>query len=293
MLIDSHCHINFHAYREDADEVIGRSLSRGIWLINVGAQYSSSERTIKIAEKYDEGVYATVGLHPIHLVEDITETAMLDGKEYSFVTRREEFDAGKYRELVQSSQKVVGLGETGLDYYYFSDVSALPFGVVEIKEIQKKTLQGFIDLGCELDLPLVMHCRGSQDDPDGAYDELLEIIEANIAQGKSIKGVMHCFKGNMSQAQRFINLGFYVGFTGVITFKKKSEELWEIVKALPIEKILVETDAPFMAPEPHRGQRNEPAYVEFVARKIAELKNMEFAEVARITTSNTRSLFNI
>lgn len=292
MLIDSHCHVDFNAFKEDAEEVIGRSLRNGVWMINVGAQYSTSARAVKMADKYNEGLYAVVGLHPIHLVEDITETTELDGKEYSFLTRREEFDPAKYRELALSSKKVVGLGESGLDYYYFGNSTKLPLPVDKIKEIQKKVFQGFIDLSHELQLPLVMHCRGANDD-HGVYDELLEIIELNISAGKSFKGVMHCFKGNRAQAQRFVELGFYVGFTGIITFKKKSEELQEIAKALPLDKILVETDAPFMSPEPHRGKRNEPAYVEFVARKIAELRGIDFEEVARVTTENAKTLFKI
>src|SRR3989344_6842085 len=119
MLIDSHCHINFSAYKDDSQEVIARALKSGVWLINIGSEYSTSARTIKIAENYSEGVYAVVGLHPIHLVDDITESVVIDGQKHEITTKREEFDYDKYKELARSSKKVVGLGETGLDYFYF------------------------------------------------------------------------------------------------------------------------------------------------------------------------------
>jgi TatD DNase family protein len=292
MLIDSHCHVNFNAYKEDAEEVIRRSLDRGIWLINVGSQYSTSERTIKIAEEYGEGVYAVIGLHPIHLSEDITETAMFNNQEYKFTTRKEEFDYQKYKALALSSKKIVGLGETGLDYYY---LDGKPLQELEqIKNIQKETFTAFLQMGQELNLPVIFHCRGSKSDPYGAYDELLNIINSKFQIPNSkIKGVIHCFGGNLDQARRFVELGFYVGFTGVITFNKKVEELQKIVADLPLEKILVETDAPFLSPEPHRGERNEPVYVEYVAKKVAEIKKVSLETVAAQTFNNTKKLFRL
>ncbi|MFA6533635.1 MAG: TatD family hydrolase [Patescibacteria group bacterium] len=290
MLFDSHCHINFNAYKDDAEEVIRRSLSKGIWLINIGSQLSTSARSIKIAEKYPEGVYAVVGLHPIHLTGDITESATFNGEEYKFVTKQEKFDYNKYKELALSSEKVVGIGEVGLDYYYFGE-NKLP--AEEIKKVQRETLAGFIKLAGELDLPLVLHCRGNKGEPYGAYDDLLGILESRIKNQESrIRGVIHCFGGNMEQAKKFVALGFFVGFTGIVTFKK-AVELQAIVKELPLDRILVETDAPFLAPEPHRGTRNEPAFVEFVAEKVAELKGLSLAEVAAETFKNTKELFRL
>jgi len=287
MLIDSHCHINFRVYKDDADQVITRALAENIWLVNIGSQYSTSARTIKIAENYDQGVYAVVGLHPIHLIDDITESVVLDGVKHEIKTQREEFDYDKYKALAKSSKKVVGLGEVGLDYYYF-DKSDSNF---ESKmTLQKEVFEKFIYLAAELDLPLVIHCRGHKTDPYFAYDNVLEIIKHS---GQAIRGVIHCFGGNLKQAREFIDLGFYVGFTGIITFKNKAEEVQAIAQAIPLDKILIETDAPFLAPIPYRGQRNEPLYVKLVAQKIAELKNLSLQEVSEATTANAQNLFNI
>ena len=285
MLIDSHCHINFSAYKDDAQAVIKRALDGDTWLINIGSQYSTSARTIKIAENYSEGVYAVVGLHPIHLVDDITESVVIDGQKHEITTKREEFDYDKYKELARSSKKVVGLGETGLDYFYFktdTDIEAH-------KKIQKQVFTDFVKMSQELNLPLVIHARGTKNDPYGVYDDILEILKAT---GASL-GVTHCFGGNWRQAQEFINLGFYIGFTGIVTFKSKAEEVQAIIKELPLDKILIETDAPFLSPEPYRGKRNEPAYVKFVAQNIAELKNLSLTEVSEITFNNAKNLFKL
>jgi TatD DNase family protein len=265
--------------------VIQRSLDSDTWLINIGSQYSTSVRTVKIASRYNKGVYAVVGLHPIHLNDDITESVMIDGVNYEITTKREEFDYDKYKELAQSSDRVVGLGETGLDYFYFKD----GIDTSEHKKIQKDVFKEFIKMAGELDLPLVIHCRGSKDNPDGAYDDILEILKEN----DKIRGVIHCFGGNMRQAKEFVELGFYIGFTGIVTFKKKSEEIAEIARELPMDKILIETDAPFLSPEPHRGKRNEPEYVKFVASKISELRNIKLDEVASATVKNTLELFKL
>lgn len=286
MLIDSHCHINFNAYKQDIDSVIGRSLESDIWLVNIGSQYSTSARAIKIAQKYEAGVYAVVGLHPIHLIDDITESIIIDGVKHEITTKREDFNYQSYKDLALSSDKVVGLGETGLDYFHFKDDESSD----DKKNLQKEVFKQFIALGRELDLPLVIHARGQADNPDGVYDDILEIIKS---EAKPVRGVVHCYGGNLSQAQEFIDLGFYIGFTGIITFKKKSEDLQKIAQVLPLEKILVETDAPFLAPEPYRGKRNEPAYVKLVAQKIAALKNLTLEEVAISTTANAKKLFNI
>ena len=231
MLIDSHCHINFSAYKDDSQEVIARALKSGVWLINIGSEYSTSARTIKIAENYSEGVYAVVGLHPIHLVDDITESVVIDGQKHEITTKREEFDYNKYLELAKSSKKVVGLGETGLDYFYFNE----NIDIEAHKTIQRKVFTDFIKMSQELDLPLVIHARSVKNDPDGVYDDILEILKATGASA----GVTHCFGGNLRQAQEFINLGFYIGFTGIVTFKSKAEAVQAIIKELPLDKILI------------------------------------------------------
>jgi len=291
MLVDSHCHLNFISFKDDADQVAADFLSANYALINVGAQYSTSQRSVKMAEKFERGVYAAVGLHPLHLVEEGEETVTIDGKPYTFKTAQEDFDADKYRQLAQSSEKIVALGEVGLDYFYFDKFSAEEITAFKIK--QEQAFRGFIALGEELDLPLIIHTRPSRHDPFNAYDNILRILKDESSQGRKIRGVVHCFVGNAKQAQEFLQLGFYLGFTGIITFKKKSEELQQIVKETPLNKILVETDAPFLSPEPHRGARNIPQYVEFVARKVAELKGLSYGEAAEATTKNAQELFGI
>lgn len=291
MLIDSHCHLNFIAYKNDADQVIEDFLKDNYALIVVGSQESTSRRAIEYADKYERGVYAAVGLHPIDLVDEAEDTVIMDGEPYTFKSRQEDFDEDKYRKLAQSSPKVKAIGEVGLDYFYFDKFP--PEKIPEFKIKQKEALSGFIKLAEELNLPLIFHCRCEKTDPLGAYQDLIQIIEEEFGRGRKIRGVIHCFVGNFEQARKFSDLGLYIGFTGIITFKKKSEELQEIVRVMPLEKILVETDSPFLSPEPHRGERCLPQYVKFVAQKIAELKGISFEEVAEVTSGNAKNLFSI
>jgi len=291
MLVDSHCHVNFISFKADADTVIADFLRDNYALIVVGSQDSTSRRAIEYADKYETGVYAAVGLHPIDLIEPAEDTVMMDGRPYTFKNRQEDYDRSKYKELAGSSPKVKAIGEVGLDYYYFDKYP--PAKISGFKAKQAAVLRDFISLAEELDLPLILHTRGAKDDPTGAYDDLLKIIKTEIAQGRKIRGVVHCFGGRPEQAREFLSLGLFLGFTGIVTFRKKSEELQSIAQETPLEKILIETDAPFLAPEPHRSERNVPAYVEFVARKIAELKGLSYEEVAAVTTANAKELFRI
>jgi TatD DNase family protein len=291
MLIDSHCHLNFIAYKNDADEIIEDFLRENYALMVVGSQDSTSRRAVEYADKYERGVYAAVGLHPIDLIDEAEDTVVMGGVPYTFKNRQEDFDQEKYRQLAKSSAKVKAIGEVGLDYFYFDKFPTehLP----EFKKKQKEALRGFIELAEELNLPIIFHSRGEKTDPAGAYDELLNLIKSELEAGRKIRGVIHCFGGNLKQAQEFASLGFYLGFTGVITFKKKAEEIQEIAKVIPLDQILIETDAPFLSPEPHRGQRCLPQYVKFVAQKIAELKGVSYEAVAEATASNAKKLFQI
>lgn len=311
MLVDSHCHINFISYKDDADEVIKDFLRDNYAMVVVGSQDSSSRRAIEYANKYERGVYAAVGLHPIDLIDDAEDTAIMNGQPVTFKSRQEDYDEEKYRQLVKSSEKVVAIGEVGLDYYYFDKFS--PEKIPEFLAKQKEALRGFIKLAEELDKPIIFHCRDAKnpsvansddshgllvgtDSSDvnfGAYGDLLQLVKEEIVHGRKIRGVVHCFGGNLAQAQEFIKLGLYIGITGIVTFKKKAEALQEIVRALPLEKILVETDAPFLSPEPHRGERCLPQYVKFVAQKVASIKGIDYEEVAQITTNNAKNLFKI
>lgn len=246
MLFDTHAHLNFNVYKEDSPKVLQRSLDGGVWMINVGSQYSTSKRAVEMAEKYREGVYAAVGLHPIHV-------------------REEEFDYEKYKELAKS-KKVVAIGEVGLDYKpeYAS-----------FKEKQKDVLRQQIKLAEELNLPIIFHCRM-------AHQDLLEILNSKL------NGVIHCFTGSLEEAKRYMDMGFYLGFNGII-FKLNLDE---VIAKTPLDKILIETDCPYLTPPQEEG-RNEPIYVKYVAEKIAKIKGLSYEEVAEITTKNAKKLFKI
>lgn len=291
MLVDSHCHLNFINFRDDAKSIADSFLRDNYAIISVGAQESSSRVAVAFAETFDRGVYAAVGLHPIHLFEEMVETFQIDGKEQTFRTAAETFDEEKYRELIKSSDKIKAIGEVGLDYYYFDGKT--PEDVEVWRANQFSALKGFIELADELDSPIIFHCRGTKEDAFTAYDDLLAIIRGEMEAGKKISGVVHCFGGSLKQADEFVLLGLYIGITGIVTFKNGAEELKKIVEVAPLEKLLIETDAPFLAPDPYRGKRNEPKYVEFVARKIAEIKGLTFNQVSEATTQNAKDLFKI
>ncbi|MFA4998471.1 MAG: TatD family hydrolase [Candidatus Paceibacterota bacterium] len=272
MLIDTHSHLNFNAYRDDADEVIRRSLNNNIWMINVGSQYKTSERAVEIAERYQEGIYASVGLHPIHLAEGIFKTK-LDKEEIAFQTRNENFDYDSYKNLAQS-KKVVAIGEIGLDYYY------RPKTKIKLEEFKNRQKEVFLEqfrLAKELNLPIIFHCRM-------AHQELIGML-GNNAGGK---GVVHCFTGDWRQAQEYLDMGFYIGFNGII-FKM---DLNEVIEKVPLDKALIETDCPYLTPPPMEG-RNEPAYVKYVVEKIAKIRGLDCEKLEEITSKNARELFKI
>ena len=282
MVIDTHAHLNFNAYKTDLDEVIRRSLDNNIWMINVGSQYETSKKAVEIAEKYPEGVYAAVGLHPIHLSKGIFKTK-IDKEEIEFQTKEEEFDYQKYKELAKS-KKVVAIGETGLDYYYRPKTKKK---LEEFKNKQKEVFLKHLELAQELNLPVIFHCRF-------AHDDLIKILADSQNSNKSTgvdllpSGVMHCFTGSWEQAKEYLEMGFYLGFNGII-FKL---DLDEIIKKTPLDKILIETDCPYLTPPPMTG-RNEPIYVKYVAEKIAKIKNLSSEEIAKITSENAKQLFRI
>ena len=291
MLIDSHAHINFKEYDAELDDVIQRSLDNKTWLINVGSNYESSQKAVEIANKFVLGVWAAVGLHPIHLIKDIEEKTEFAGQETSFFTPQEKFGYKKYYELAKSSEKVVGLGETGLDFFRLADNK---HPLAKVKETQINVFREFIKLAKETDLPLILHCRGDEKDPLAAYDTMLDVLRLEIGDWRlgKVRGVIHCFGGNLEHARKFIDLGFYIGFTGIVTFKN-AKELQQIAKEIPLDKILIETDSPFLAPDPYRGQRNERSYVQYIAQKIADLKELTFEEVEKQTFDNTSKLFKL
>ncbi|PIY96962.1 MAG: hydrolase TatD [Candidatus Kerfeldbacteria bacterium CG_4_10_14_0_8_um_filter_42_10] len=278
MLIDTHTHVNFNGFKEDGPDVIDRALRAGVWLINVSSQITTSKRAVNIAVDYKEGVYAAVGLHPIHLHE-----VSVDESEIAFQSRREEFNLPEYREL-GLNPKTVAIGETGLDYFHIPKDDDFDL----VKKRQEAVFKQQIALAVELKKPLTIHSRGTEADPMGVYQDIMAILK----QFPDAKGVIHCYSGDLKTAQQFIEMGFLISFTGIVTFKN-AKEIQKVAKELPLDKILLETDAPYLAPEPYRGKRNEPAYVKYIAIKIAELKGISFEEVAKVTTENARKLFKI
>jgi TatD DNase family protein len=274
--------VHFQAFRDDMDEVVRRSLNAGVHMITVGTQRDTSANGVKLAERHD-GVWAAVGLHPSHLFP-----GYLDEQEVQFKSRNEVFDPEYYRGLLKHP-KVVALGEMGLDYHY-------TYEGVSDEQMKGKEAEAFaagVKIALEEGLPVIIHCRDAHDDQIALIEKLY-----GPHHGDAPRGVVHCFTGTRHDAERYFALGFYVSFTGVITFPPKKSEvaagkelLTDVVKWAPLDKIMVETDAPYLAPMPHRGQRNLPNYVKYVAEKIAELKGIPFGDVEEATTANAKRLF--
>lgn len=254
MLIDSHAHLDMPEFDQDRDEVIQRAHDCGIeYIITVGIDVDSCRHAIRLAEEF-EVVYATVGIHP-HNAKDIDEETYHILKK---LTRHE---------------KVCALGEIGLDF--FRNLSP--------QDTQIKRFRELIALARELKLPIVVHDRD-------AHQETLSILREEKAF--EVGGVIHCFSGDYEMAVKCLDMGFYISIPGTVTFRKATS-LQELVKRIPLERILVETDAPFLAPMPFRGKRNEPSYVKYIAETIAQIKHLDFEKVATVTSQNAKVMFHL
>jgi len=253
-------------------------MDKNVLLNVVGSQMDTSVRAVELAQNY-ENIYASVGLHPIHLFE-----TYVDEEETSFKSHEEDFDYAKYKNLAQN-KKVIAIGECGLDFFH------LPTNLDKEMVLQKQK-EVFLEqykLAQELSLPVIIHVRE-------AHSEMIKLLQEI---GEPINGVVHCYTSNWEYAQQYLALGLYIGFTGVITYPAKKnnpkaqEELSEVVSNCPWDRILIETDAPYLAPQAYRGQRAEPWMVVEVAKKIAELRRIRIEEIVNITTTNARTLFRI
>ncbi len=280
--IDTHTHINLRAFREDAAETIQRALDAGVAVVNVGTQIDTSRQAVALLEQFPENVYAVIGLHPTHTYKHDYE----DEEEVKFKTREETFDPSLYKEMVKH-ERVVGIGECGLDYYRLPEDRDHE----EIKQLVLAAFEKQIQFALDNDKALCIHCRPTDGTID-AYEDLLEIVTKTKEGNPQLRFEVHCYTGDAATALKFAELGGYVGLNGIITFDKtgRSEE---VVKALPLSAIILETDAPYLTPKSHRGQRNEPSYLPEVAEKIAEWKGVSLEEVAEVTTANAKKLFNI
>jgi TatD DNase family protein len=272
-LVDSHAHLDFEDFHGDFDAVLKRAEEAKISkIINIGASLERSRTTVLLAENY-ENIFAVVGVHPE------------ESDEINFDTIHDELI-----DLAKSSPKVVGIGETGLDYYRLggTDLRGMTRAVMtdSEKKNQINLFQIHIDVARHLGLPLVIHIRNGED------EEAVNTVYETLKDSGYTKGVIHCFTLNADWAKRFVKLGFFLGFTGIITYKN-AEVIRDAVAATPLENILVETDSPFLAPQKYRGQRNEPAFTIEVAKKISEIKEITLEKVSEQTTINVRKLFNV
>jgi TatD DNase family protein len=254
-LVDTHCHLDWKAFDPDRAAVIDRAVEGGVTrLITIGVDVASSRRVIEIAEQY-EAVYAAVGVHPNDCAD--FDTAMLH----------------EIRSLAQHP-KVVAIGEIGLDYYWKK---------VE-HDTQARAFRAQLELAADLKKPVILHSRE-------AAPEVVSLLE-DFTRHTSVTGTLHSYFDDLAVARRVFALGFYIGVTGPITFKKSDRER-EIIRQVPLDRVLLETDAPFLTPVPHRGGRNEPAYVRHVAETIAQARGQSVDDVARQSTANAEQLFRL
>lgn len=254
MLVDSHAHLDDERFDKDRDKLIKSLKEEGVDLIiNVGSDLQSSIKSVSLSEEY-ENIYAAVGVHP-HSAKEMDGSTINVLK--SFTGR----------------DKVVAIGEIGLDYYYDNSP----------RDVQRERFKEQLDLAKEIDLPVIIHTRE-------AAQETFDILKE--AQDGNLEGVLHCYSGSVEMALEYIKLGFYISLAGPVTFNNARVSR-EVAKAVPLDKLLIETDSPYLTPEPNRGKRNEPMYVRYVAARIAEVRGISFKEVASKTAANTKKLFRI
>lgn len=256
VLVDTHCHLDFHTLTADIDGVIGRAVAAGVTRMIVPAlDLASVQAALALADRFPE-VWVAVGVHPNSAVDWQDEWI-------------DELRAAAAHE------KVVAIGEIGLDYYWDKTPA----------DVQHRALALQLELAGELGMPVIVHNREATEDNLG-------LLAASPVAGRERAGVLHSFDGDWALAERVLDLGFYIGFTGPLTFKK-ANELRDVAARVPLGRILIETDSPYQTPEPHRGRRNEPAYVRLVAERLAQLRGLSLDEIARVTTANAERLFGL
>lgn len=306
--IDTHAHVNFPVFDADRTEVITRAQSEGVAMINVGTTLDASRDIVALTEQYESGVYAIVGMHPLHVKYDKNNSSQnstadiekeADQETIASIDTpidssaeipahyshdyTEHFNEVEFEKLI-SHPKVVGVGECGIDIFRLSPELDNETDRAALLKLQETVFRKQIQLAVKYDKPIMIHARES-------YTKILEILDEEfITYGAKLRGNAHFFAGTVEEAQAFLDRGFTVSFTGVITFAKQYEEL---VRYVPLEKMLSETDCPFVAPAPHRGKRNEPVFVKEVVKKIAEIKGLD-EELVRVTLlENAKRQFRI
>lgn len=266
-MFDSHCHLNFKAFVDDAHAIANAMAKNRVAGLVVGCDPRSSLYAIDLAQTFPN-LWASVGLHPVHVLDS-------------------HWDPAKMKELALED-RVVAIGEVGLDFYRFPDDPAMKETYIET---QYEVFRSAIELAQAINKPLVLHSRD-------AYDELIKVLK----EYQPLRGTIHCFMGTWEQAQELLNMGLMIGFTGVITYNNVEPSLLEVVKKVPLDRLLIETDAPYLTPEPYRTEgkknsgkipRNLPQYVLEVAKKIGELRDMKMMEVVQLTETNAERLFEV
>ena len=253
-LIDSHCHLIFENFEKDLEEVVLRLRSRGVnKLVHACCELSEIPKLKKLSHEFNE-IYYSVGLHPLEANKWKLDNISL------------------MRRSAQEDRRVVAIGELGLDFFKS-----------ENKNQQINALIPQMELACDLELPVIIHCRD-------AANEMIQLCIDLAKKGKCPKGVLHCWTGTPKEMKQFLDLGFYISFSGIVTFPK-AHEIHECAKIVPNDKYLIETDSPFLAPVPHRGKRNEPAFVENVANFMADLRSTELITIAKESSKNAEELF--
>lgn len=253
-IIDAHTHVQFEQYDKDRDDVVARSLAEGVGMINAGADLKSSKDAVDLAHKYENGVWAAVGIHP---------------------TEPKDFDKLKEVEKLATDPKVVGIGECGLDYFRDKDF--------EIQNKQKEIFEKHIEFSRKYKKPLIIHCRE-------AFADTIDALTVNKNNLLPEPGILHFFTGTIDDAKRLLDLNFSFTFGGLITFNRSFDD---VLKFIPLEKILVETDAPFVTPVPNRGKRNEPAFIVSTAKELAKIKSISFEDASETVFKNTIRVFNL
>ena len=254
-LIDTHAHLDFKNFKKDFENVVSAAMEHGIMkIINIATNPESIDHVVKLVKTH-KMIYGTLGIHP-HDAKNATDRI---------------FD--KIKKLAIETEKIVAIGEVGLDFHYYHSP----------EDVQKKVFSRFINLAKNINLPLVIHNRKSDD----AMYEILKNEKASDAGA-----VFHCFSSDWNYAKKILDLGLYISVTGVVTFKN-AKLTHEVVKKVPLDRLMIETDCPFLTPEPYRGKRNEPSYVRFIAQQVAELRGIDVDEVAQATTNNAKKFFNL
>ena len=253
MLFDTHAHMDDRAFHEDREELLAGFAQKGVGLVmNPGCSLTSSRNAVALAEKYPF-VYAAVGSHP-DVADEVNETVLEE-----------------YRKLCKLSNKVKAIGEIGIDYHY-EDIP---------RDLQLKAFRMQMELARELGLPVIVHEREAHEDGMAVVREFPDVT-----------GVFHCYSGSAEMARQLVDKGWYIGFTGVLTFKNARKAI-ETAASIPIDRIVLETDCPYMAPVPHRGKRNDPGYLGYMAEKLAEIRGMSLEEIHEITCENGKRLYRI